>query len=218
MAKVPDSWRTREQVLLDLCNALHFSPDSLEQNRKGNLSAEQWQRLFICFLRPVLMGAAFILGPFVVWTLIGVLSGSDSLGGSLHYVFSAAFQPRLVLEYHGWFVSGVIVLATLGGIGFGIYKASRVSMALYFDLIERKVIIKEGRVESREDQVFRSGARDPIESFFFHLKTDKFEVNSAAVQALDNGAAYYVYLLPRSRTLVAIEPRMSAGDGVAIAG
>jgi hypothetical protein len=214
MAKAVESWRTKEQVLIDLAKALHFSADALEQNRKGHLAVEQWQRLFVHFLRPVLITAAYIVGPFGIWALVGCLGG-QGLGQSLDHVFSVAIQPKLLFEEHGWFVSGFILAVTLGGFVMGLRKASRISMGLYFDLIERKVIIKEGRVEGREEQVFRTEGRDPIESYFFDLKTERFEVPSEAVQALDNGAAYCVYVLPRSRVLVAIEPKVA--DGIAIA-
>jgi hypothetical protein len=214
MAKAGESWRTKEQVLIDLANALHFSADALEQNRKGYLAIEQWQRLFAKFLRPVLITAAFIVGPFGIWALIGFMNGAG-LSESLDHVFSVAVQPKLLFQEHGTFVSGFILAVTLGGFVMGLRKGSKISMGLYFDLIERKVIAKEGRIEGREEQVFRTGGRDPIESYFFDLKTERFEVPSAAVQALDNGAAYCVYILPRSRVLVSIEPKVV--DGVAIA-
>ena len=174
---------------------------------------EQWQRLFMKFLRPVLIAATFILGPFGIWALIGCMNGS-SLGESLDHVFFVAFQPKQLFQEHGMFVSGFILAVTLGGFIMGLRKASHIPMGLYFDLIERKVIAKEGRIEGREEQVFRTGGRDPIESYHFDLKTERFEVPSAAVQALDNGAAYCVYILPRSRVLVSIEPKV---DGIAIA-
>jgi hypothetical protein len=214
MAKAGEAWRTKEQVLIDLANALHFSAHALEQNRKGHLAVEQWQRLFVRFLRPVFIAASFIIGPFGIWALIGCMGGSG-LGESLDHVFSIAFQPKQLFEEHGLIVSGVILAVTLGGFVMGLRKASHISMGLYFDLIERKVIAKEGRIEGREEQIFRTGGRDPIESYFFDLKTERFEVPSAAVQALDNGAAYCVYLLPRSRVLVSLEPKVV--DGVAIA-
>jgi hypothetical protein len=217
MAKGIESWRTREQVLIDLAKALHFSADALEQNRKGYLAVEQWQRLFVSFFRPLVLGAGYILAPFFIWALVGTFSGGRSLMDSINNVISLAFQPKQLFEDHGWFVCAVIIGVTFGGIGLGIHKLLRISWGLYFDLIERKVIIKDGRVEGREEQVFRTEGRDPIESYFFDMKTERFHVSCAAVQALDNGAAYLVYVLPRSRTLVAIEPKVSASDGIAVA-
>ncbi len=38
-------FRTKEQVLYDLSKALHFSPESLEANRKGRLSKEQMKAI-----------------------------------------------------------------------------------------------------------------------------------------------------------------------------
>jgi hypothetical protein len=216
MSQTPSSWRTKEQVLIDLANALHFSADALEQNRKGDLAVEQLKRLAVHFLRPVLMAAGLALGPFFIWALIGSFNGANLLD-SVSHVFSVAVQPKQLFAEHGLIASLIVLAVTLAGLIMGARKAMHISMALYFDLIERKVIMKEGRIEGREESVFRSDARDPIESYFFDLKTERFTVNSAAVQALDNGAAYYVYILPRSRTLVSLEPKVASGDDVAVA-
>ena len=216
MAKSTESFRTKEQVLIDLANALHFTADSLENNREGDLALEQWQRLFMEFLRPVIRAAACFIGPFGIWALLAFMNSGNSFGESMHNVFEIAFHPKQLFEDHGWFVSAVVIVGTLGGIGMGFYKASQISMALYFDLIERKVVVKEGRIEGREEQTFRSGGRDPLESYYFDLKTERFEVNCQAVQALDSGAAYHIYVLPRSRRLVAIEPKLNDG-GIAVA-
>ena len=212
MAKPIETWRTKEQVLEDLAKALHLSTPALEQNRRGRLAADQWQVLFFRFLNPVVTAAGCILAPFCIWALMASANSSVSFGGSLSDVFSMAFKPGRVFENHGMVTSLAIIALTLGCIGVGLYQARNISLALYFDLIERSVVIKEGRVEAREEEIFRSGGRDPLEHYFLDLKTEKFSVPREAVLAIDSGAAYNVYVLPRSRTLVAIEPKRSLGD------
>src|SRR5690242_20843636 len=64
------AFRDREQVLGDLAKALHFSPKSLEDNRKGKLSSDQFTSLIGRFLKPLIMTALFAAGPFLVWGLI----------------------------------------------------------------------------------------------------------------------------------------------------
>jgi hypothetical protein len=55
----------------------------------------------------------------------------------------------------------------------------------------------------------RANARDPIEKYFFDMKTDRYDVNLAAYRALESGAMYLIYVLPRSGTLIALEPKVT---------
>ena len=74
------------------------------------------------------------------------------------------------------------------------------------------VLIREGRVESSEHEVLRKHGKDPLENYYFHFKSEKFPVSRKAFLALDCGAAYYLYVLPRSRRLVAVEPKIKPSD------
>ena len=209
MAIRTDRWRTKEQVLKDLGKAMHFTPASLEQNRKGKLAGDQFLPLLMRFLTPLGMAAGCIAAPFVAWSLVIAFSGNTAFSDALGIVFSKALHPKELFEDHGWITCSAIIGATLGCIGFGVYKALGISFAMYFDLIERAVIVKEGRIEGREEQIFREGGRDPLEFYYFDMKTERFEVRREAFLAIDSGAAYFVYMLPRSRTLVALEPKSS---------
>jgi hypothetical protein len=82
--------------------------------------------------------------------------------------------------------------------------------------LERKVIRQEGRVVAREETVNRANGRDPIEKYFFALRYLTMPVNLAAYRALEAGSVYIVYLLPRSETLVSIEPKMDDSKPAAI--
>lgn len=86
--------------------------------------------------------------------------------------------------------------------------ASRVPLAIYFDLLDRKVVRSEGRVVAREETVNRANGRDPIEKYFFSLRYLNMPVNLKAYRALEAGSIYLVYLLPRSEELVSIEPKI----------
>lgn len=207
-----DRWRTKEQVLKDLSKAFHFSNHSLEQNRKGKLAADQFLPMLIQFLRPLGLAAGCIVAPFLAWSLLIAYSGNTAFSDAVGIVFSKALHPLDLVEELGLIRSIAIIKATLGCIGFGIYKAMGISFAMYFDLIERAVIVKEGRIEGREEQIFRAGGRDPLEYYYFDMKTQRFDVTREAYLAIDSGAAYVVYMLPRSRTLVAVEPKSSTED------
>src|SRR5579864_8261990 len=64
------TFRDRLQVLKDLATALHFSPQSLESNRKGKLSGEQFARLIGNFATPFFMTLLFAAAPFVGWGVV----------------------------------------------------------------------------------------------------------------------------------------------------
>jgi len=217
MALRPESWRTKEEILADLAKAFQSSPQALAQNRKGDLAMDQWQKLFGRFVRPVLLAGGWIVAPFWGWAAFAIINGSKSMGEGLGSIGTTIFHPTQLLEGHGWFVSGAIIAATVVCVGVGVYHALKIDFALWFDLVERKLVIKEGRVEGREEQIFREGGKDPIETYYFDLKTERFEVNLQAYRAIDSGAAYYLYVLPRSRVLVAAEPKMSAANEIPVA-
>ena len=84
----------------------------------------------------------------------------------------------------------------------------RVPLSLYFDLLDRKVDAREGRVVAREEITNRANGRDPIEKYFFCLRYLNMPVDLAAYRALEAGSIYIVYLAPRSEVLVAIEPKI----------
>ena len=99
--------------------------------------------------------------------------------------------------------------------------ASRFPFALYFDILDGTVFVQEGRLIAREEQTLRPNGRDPIEKYFLDMKADRFQVNLAAFRAVESGALYLVYLLPRSQVLVSLEPKITkqqAKDESALAG
>lgn len=202
------TFRTKEQVLFDLSKALHFSPESLEANRSGRLSKEQAKQLSGQCFGPFFLTLAFAAGPFAVWTWI--VAGRDQLS------FANAF-PALItklahvndlIEAQGKMGAITMLGSILLSVAIAAFLAFRIPMGLYFDLLDRKVEAREGRVVAREETINRPNGRDPIEKYFFALRYLNMPVNLAAYRALENGSIYIVYLTQRSEILVSIEPKM----------
>ena len=159
-------YRSKEQVLYDLSQALHFSPDSLEANRKGQISQEQIKKFAIRCVSPASLTFAFALAPFLLW--ISALSSGQqiSFGAALPVLTHELTHVKDLFENHGK-KGGVIMLGSIViSLGIAAFMAMRVPLALYFDLLDRKVKTQEGRVVAREEQINRPNGRDPIESTF----------------------------------------------------
>jgi len=201
-------FRSKDQVLCDLAKALDFSPESLEANRKGKLSKEQSKKFAQRCWKPAILTLVFAIAPFVVWTRITSSSEQISFGAAVPVLFGQLTHLKDLFEAHGK-MGGVIMLGSfLISLALAGLLAWRIPYALYFDLLERKVITMEGRVTAREEQINRPNGRDPIEHYFFSLRYLNMPVNLAAYRALENGSNYLLYLLPRSEQLVSIEPKM----------
>lgn len=190
-----------------LAKALNFSPASLEDNRKGKLSGDQFSGLIGRFVIPFFLTLLFAVAPFLCWGAITSSAQQVPFGAGFQLFLSqlahlgdlADSQGKLAVAYRVGSLLICLVLAAL--------TAARVSFGLYFDLLDGTVRMVEGRVIAREDQTIRPNGRDPIEKYFFDIKTDRFPVNLAAYRAIEQGSIYLIYLLPRSGQLVAIEPK-----------
>lgn len=203
-------YRSKEQVLRDLSKALRFSPETLAANRKGRLSTEQLKQLSIRCIRPAVLTAVFAAAPFLIWTSITAGQQQLSFGAAFPALLTELTHVNDLLEAHGKMV-GVTMLASIFiSLGIAVCMASRIPLRLYFDLLDGKVEVREGRVVGREEQTNRPNGRDPIEKYFFCLRYLNMRVNLAAYRALENGSIYLVYLLPRSEVLASIEPKMES--------
>jgi hypothetical protein len=202
------TYRSKEKVLSDLAKALQFSPESLEANRKGKLSAEQVKRLAPQVIQPAVLTFLFAVAPFVIWTWIK--AGRDQLS------FENAFPALLIelahtkelIEAHGKMGAVMMLGSILISLGLAVFMAFRMPISLYFDLLDRKVESREGRVVAREETINRDNGRDPIDKYFFALRHLTMPVNLATYRALENGSIYIVYITLRSELLVAMEPKM----------
>ena len=201
------TYRTKEEVLIDLAKALKFSPDSLEANRKGKLSGDQFMELIGKFATPFFLMVLFGAAPFLIWGALTASQQQASFSSGLQLFLSQITHIGDLADAEGKFAVITRVGSLLLSLGLAALFASRVSLGLYFDLLGRSVITKEGRIIAREEQTIRPNGRDPIEKYYFDIKTDRFPVNLAAYRAIEDGAVYLLYILPRSRQLVAIEPK-----------
>jgi hypothetical protein len=203
----PATFRDREQVLQDLSKALQFSPESLEANRKGRLSNQQYSGLIGKFAVPAVMTVLFAAAPFLVWGFLTANQQQTSFSAGLQIFLGQLMHIGDLADEQGKFAVITRIGSLLICLGMAVVMASRTSLALYFDLLESAVIAKEGRIIAREEQTIRPNGRDPIEKYYFDLKSDRFPVNLAAYRAIETGSVYVLYLLPRSRQLVSVEPK-----------
>jgi hypothetical protein len=209
------AFRSKEQVLVDLSKALHFSPESLEANRKGRLSTEQVKQLAGRVITPAVLTFVLLVGPFVIWTLI--VAGRDQLsfGEAFPAVLKKITHVNDLFEAQGKMGGATMLGSILLSVAAGAFMIFRVPWALYFDLLDRKVEAQEGRVVAREETVNRPNGRDPIEKYFFSLRYLNMPVNLAAYRALENGSVYIIYVTVRSEILVSMEPKIEAGPPAA---
>jgi hypothetical protein len=201
------TFRGKEQVLSELSKALNFSLHGLEDNRKGKLSGDQFSANIGRFLTPLIMTILFVAAPFVGWGIVTAGHQQASFSAGLQLFLGQLMHIGELADDQG----KIAVITRVGSVvlclGLAALFAARISFALYFDLLDGTVHVVEGRIIAREEQTIRPNGRDPIEKYFFDLKTDRFPVNLAAYRALETGSVYVLYLLPRSRQLVAIEPK-----------
>jgi hypothetical protein len=202
------TYRSKEQVLCDLAKALQFSPESLEANRAGRLSKEQTKQISKRCLKPAIVTLLFALGPLLFWTHSEASSQDISFGAGFLALIHEIMHLNDLFEAHGKLGGGILLGSILISLGIAALLASRVPFALYFDLLDQKVIMSEGRVVAREETIHRPNGRDPIEKYFFSLRYLNMPVNLKAYRALEAGSIYLVYLLPRSEELVSIEPKV----------
>jgi len=202
------TFRAKDQVLFDLAKALHFSPESLEVNRQGKLSAEQAQQFVSQCAQPAILTVVWALAPFLIWTSILGMQQQGSYLGAFSLLVTQLTHIGDLVEAHGRLGAAGMIGSFVVCLGLAIFTATRISPALYFDVLERKVKVIEGRVVAREEQIMRPNGRDPIEKYFFSIKNHDFPVTLAAFRALENGSIYLVYLLPRSEILVSLEPKV----------
>jgi len=208
----PTGFRSTEQVLYDLSKALGFSPDSLAANRRGRLSAEQFRRHFGRCLSPLAMAIFFAALPILFWTGLAGFHEHVSFVAALSSLIGKLMHIPQMLDDDGKISTIVTVGTVLGGLGFGAYNLTKFSPARYFDLLAHEVVTREGRVIAREEQTMRPNGRDPIEKYYFDARNERYDVNLAAYRALESGGMYLIYVLPRSGTLVALEPKVTRSD------
>jgi hypothetical protein len=202
--------------LYDLSKSLPFSPESLEANRRGKISKEQKKRFASQCARPAILTLIFALAPFVVWTWITAQREQLPMDNAFPALLTELTHVNDLFQAHGKMGGAVMIGSILISLAMAAFMAGRVPMMLYFDLLDGKIELREGRVVAREEQINRPNGRDPIEKYFFSLHYLNMPVNLAAYRALEAGSIYILYLLPRSELLASIEPKMDDASLAAI--
>jgi hypothetical protein len=203
----PNNWRPKEKVLLDLGTALAFSPEALDCNRKGRLTKDQIkQRASRCIV-PFVIAFALLIGPLVYGASVASSAAQTSFLGGFGVLMGYATHLNDTVEKFGksqvtLYAGGALLVMFLG-----VVMANRIPMGLYFDLLEGAVVTKSGRVEATEHEQGRKRNGDAVETFYFRMRDESFKVSRSAFEAIDNNANYAVYVLPRSRDLVSLEPK-----------
>lgn len=193
---------------MDLSKALHFSPQSLVENRTGRLSTEQVKQLAGRCLKPGVLMILLAVAPFLIWTSLIASSEQLPVPDAFPALLKQLAHVNDLFETHGKMGGLMMVGSILIPLALALVMATRFPFLLYLDLLDGKVEMQEGRVVAREEQTNRPNGRDPIEKYFFSLRHLTMQVNLAAYRAIENGSNYLVYLLPRSETLVAMEPKI----------
>jgi hypothetical protein len=209
-------YRNKQQVLQDLSKALGFSPEALEANRKGRISGDQIKQHARGLISPVFLTLLFAVAPFLIWTWITAKRQQLPFENAFPVLLTSLTHVNDLFEAQGKIGGGIMIGSIVISLVLAVFMAMRVPLLLYFDLLDRKVEAREGRVVAREEQINRENGRDPIEKYFFSLRYLNMPVNLAAYRALEAGSVYIVYLLPRSETLVSIEPKMDDSKPAAI--
>ena len=202
------TFRSKEQVFCDLAKALGFSAGSLQANRKGRVSKEQFKKSIQRCVKPAVLAVVFALAPILIWTRSLASSHSLPFGAAMPLLFHELTNVKDLFEAHGKMGGAMMLGSFLICLAITAILVSRFPFALYFDLLDGKVTTAEGRVVAREEQINRPNGRDPIEKYFFSLHHLNMQVNLAAYRAIENGSVYVLYLLPRSEELLSIEPKI----------
>lgn len=197
--------RSAEQLGFDLAEALQFSIADLRAFRRGVLPAASCHVLIGKVLAPVAKSAALTLVPLFALAFLISSSENCSLSQGLVMLFSNIGNGKEFAAAEGWFRTVLFAAVGVTLLAFGIYYATRIPIDLLGDIVVKKVRSFDGRVTSREEDK-SAGKPDDVVDYYFEMRQCKFAVNRRAFLAIDSGGAYRVYYLPRSRTLVAIEP------------
>jgi hypothetical protein len=202
------AFRTKDQVLFDLSKALGFSPESLEANRLGRLTPEQFKQFIGRCVNPAGLAILSAIAPFLLWIGLTGMREHVSFTAAAGIFIGQLLHISEMADKQGKISTLVTVSTVVGGLGFAAYNLMRFSPGMYVDLLTREVAAREGRVIAREEQTMRPNGRDPIEKYFFDVKDKRYDVNHACYKALENGSTYLLYVLPRSGVLVSMEPKI----------
>jgi len=195
---------------MDLAKAMQFSLGDISSVRKGILPIASFQPLMLKVIRPMIKAFAVILVPWL--TAAYLLSPSHKIPEGLGTIFSMFGNMPDFVEEHGLFRTIILIKSLLVSAGLSVFWFMKVPLDLVRDVLGKRVKWAEGRVTTREEDKKIRGKRDEVSFYYFHLKEKQFQVSRKAYLAIDEGGSYRVYFLPRSQTLIAIEPAILAKE------
>ncbi|BDC50156.1 hypothetical protein F183_A24720 [Bryobacterales bacterium F-183] len=205
-----------ENLLLVLGKALDFSASDLLENRKGTLSHEQFDRLSRTHVYfPLLAMVITLITPMflrIAWLyfaedrgVLRFLQQSFSDPGTIARGLKHGIEEPLPVLF--WVVLCIFPLAF-------IHYSFRMPWPLFLDLVSRKVKKETGLASNRWAEHRLRGRKgregDLISRYDYIINEKRFQVSRAAFEALAPSLEYNLYYLPRTRTVVSIEPLEAA--------
>lgn len=205
-----------ENLLLVLGKALDFSAADLLENRKGVLSNDQLARLSRTHVYfPLLAIVISLLTPLFL-RIAWLYFAEDR--GAFRFLQQAFYDPTTIARglKHGieeplpilfWVVLCIFPLSA-------IHYSFRMPWVLFFDLLRRRVSKETGLASNRWAEHRLRGRKgregDLISRYDYIINEKRFKVSRAAFEALAPSLEYNLYYLPRTRTVVSIEPLEAA--------
>src|SRR5579884_1547868 len=204
--------KSAEQLAFDLAKALQFTLPDLRAFRRGILPVASCQILLKTALQPIFKSVVISVGSSIALAYLTGSSQHSSLTQKYVDLFSHILNFQEFAQTQGWFIALICVVGGLASVGSSVYLLTRIKINLLADIVAKQVSSFDGRVTDREQETPGATKRDALPDYYFETKMCSFLVNRRAFLAIDSGGLYRVYYLPRSQTLVAIEPALLARE------
>ncbi len=152
----------------------------------------------------------------ILWLIYASVIRKLPVDEALSEVFMRIVQPQLIwtsYEVYGQMNKAPLVYsgAAISAVMLFIAGICALPFRLLRDLYDGVVFMEYGRVETEQGENKKRGQPDGIVRYYYRLRdSNPFEVSRPAFDAIDSGGLYAVYYVPRSRIIVAVEPRMDA--------
>ncbi len=95
----------------------------------------------------------FAVAPFVIWTCITAKRQQLPFENAFPALLTSLTHVNDLFEAQGKIGGGMMIGSIVISLVIAVLMAMRVPLLLYFDLLDRKVEAREGRVVAREEQI-----------------------------------------------------------------
>lgn len=206
---------TRASLSRALEYAFGFTYESVGENRLGKLASNQKLRLFERVFKTAGAGALAVFIWLALWLVYSSIVLKVPVDDAIGEVFTRVLNPQLIwhTQFFGVYdktprTYSAVAISLILLVAFGIFL---LPFRLIRDILEGAVCQNLGRIEIEEGENLKRGQPDGKVRYYYRLRDlGKFEVSKAAYDAIDAGGIYAVYYVPRSRLIVAVEPRMES--------